>query len=289
MNRSIFGDIYYTVFKSGNRLYLFIGINVLVFLVINLIAVFEFLFTRSTQTADWIERAIAMPAYLPQLPYKFWTVITYMFGHRGLFHILFNMLWLYWLGRIFMDFLNKRQFTFTYLAGGISGAALFILFYNVFPAFSDRVESAYLIGASASVMAVVVATATLLPDYTISLLFFGSVRLKYIALVYVILDVIGIAGGNPGGNISHLGGALLGFIYIKQLQNGNDWSKIFSRFFKKKSKMKVVQKNRPVVHNTKFPDQDLIDTILDKISKSGYESLTKAEKEQLFNVSKKDD
>ncbi len=286
MNKSLFGDLYDKVFKSGNPLYLFIGINVLIFLAINLLATFEFLFTKNTTAADWLTLQVAMPPYLPSLLYRFWTIVTYMFSHRDFFHILFNMLWLYWLSRIFLDFLNKRQFIFTYLAGGFAGGLLFIIVYNLFPAFSHTVQfSPPLIGASASVMAIVAAVATLVPDYTIHLILIGPVRLKYIAIVYFLLDVIGIAGGNPGGSIAHIGGALLGFVYIKQLQNGNDWSKILQ----KKSKLKVVKKSSTNVKNTNLPDQKIIDKILDKISKSGYESLSKAEKEQLFKASKKND
>lgn len=284
MNRSVFKELYYKVFQSGNRLFLFIGINVLVFAITGIIAVAEYLFTRTTPAADLIRDNLAMPADLSQLAYKFWTPATYMFGHDGLFHILFNMLWLYWMGQIFIDFLNKRQLTFAYFAGGLTGAALFILFYNIFPAFSDLLPTSALIGSSASVMAIVVATATLLPDYSIRMLFFGNVRLKFLALIFILIDFISIAGSNPGGSIAHLGGALLGFIFIKQLQNGNDWSKIFMR----KQKLKVVQKRRPTVVKNKLPDQELIDTILDKISKSGYNSLTKDEKEQLFNASKQE-
>lgn len=285
MNKSVLSEFYYKVFQSGNRLFLFIGINILVFILLNLIAVGEFLFSKDTTTADWLTLQLSMPPYLPSLALKFWTVLTYMFGHRGFLHILFNMLWLYWMGRIFLDFLNKRQFTFAYLAGGLSGALFFILAYNLFPAFKDDVQfSPPLLGASASVMAIVVATATLLPDYTIGLLLLGPVRLKYIAIVYILLDIFGIAGGNPGGSIAHLGGALLGFIYIKQLRSGNDWSKLFQ----KRRKLTVVQKGNPSAQRTQLTDQDVIDQILDKISRSGYESLSKKEKEQLFNASKKE-
>ena len=169
---SIINELKYKMLHSGSKLYLFIGINVLIFLVLNLIAVPEYLFTKSTAVSSWLQVQLSMPAHLPALMYKPWTILTYMFTHKGLFHILFNMLWLYWMGRIFEEFLNNRQFVFTYFAGGISGAILFIVFYNIFPAFSDNLYSALLIGASASVMAVVVATATLLPEYTIQLLFF---------------------------------------------------------------------------------------------------------------------
>ncbi|NEU10044.1 rhomboid family intramembrane serine protease [Flavihumibacter sp. R14] len=284
MNRSLFSDLYYKVFQSGNPLYLFIGINVLVFLLIKLVAVAEFLFAGgSTASSEWLKLQLSMPAYLPALPYKFWSIITYMFNHDGLFHILFNMLWLYWLGRIFLDFLNKRQFIFTYLAGGLAGAALFIIAYNIFPVFKPALHIP-LIGASASVMAVIAATATLLPDFTIHLLLIGPVRLKYLALVYFLIDVISIAGSNPGGSIAHIGGAILGFVYIRQLRAGNDWSKIF----RKRRKLTIVQKGNPTIKPSKLPDQEIIDQILDKISKSGYDSLSSKEKEQLFKASNKE-
>ena len=284
MNKSIFSNLYYKVFQSGNPLFLFIGINVLVFLLVKLIAVGEFLFTGSTAASEWVTLQLSMPAALIPLLYKFWTILTYMFAHAGLFHILFNLLWLYWLGQIFLEFLNNRQFIFTYLAGGLAGAMLFIIAYNVFPAFRTSLPIAVLVGSSASVMAIVAATATLLPDYTIRLMLLGSVRLKYLALVYFVIDLIGIAGPNPGGSIAHIGGALLGFLYIKQLRNGDDWSKIF----RKKRKLTIVQKHNPTAKVSHLPDQEVIDQILDKISKSGYESLSSKEKEQLFKASNKE-
>lgn len=281
MNKSVIRELYDNVFQSGDRLNLFIGINVLIFLLINLVTVFEFLFTHTTLITDWLTTQLSLPAHLPALPYKFWTIFTYMFTHRALFHLLFNMLWLYWMGRIFLDFLNKRQFTFTYLAGGLAGAFLFILAYHTLPALTTSTISASMLGASASVMAIVVAVATLVPNYSIRLLFFGDVRLKYLALAYFAMDVIGIASENPSGNIAHVGGAILGFIYIKQLQNGNDWSKIF----KQRSQLKVVQKQNQPVSGSSMIDQAIIDSILDKISKSGYDSLSSSEKKQLFKAS----
>jgi hypothetical protein len=182
-----------------------------------------------------------------------------------------------------MDFLNKKQFIFIYISGGITGALLYLLAYNTIPVFMSSASNSILLGASASVMAIVVGTATLVPDYTIRLMFFGNVKLKYLALAYFFLDIIGMGGGNPGGSISHIGGALMGFIFIKQLQNGNDLSKLFD----KKSKLKVVKPTSARAPKNDFTDQAVIDSILDKISKSGYDSLSKAEKEQLFKASKK--
>lgn len=285
MKRSVTSELWFKMVQSGSRLNLFIGINTIVFLILGLLAVAEFLFTRETPLANWLTVNASIPPYLPALLRKFWTPLTYMFAHRELFHFFFNMLWLYWMGRIFEDFLNARQFTFTYLAGGLAGALLFVICYNTLPAFKDSVEfAAPLIGASASVMAIVVATATLLPDYSLRLLFFGDVKLKYLAIAYVLLDIIGITGFNAGGSIAHLGGALLGFIFIKQLQKGNDWSKIFI----KRKRLRVIRNNSSAKSvNNNVPDQEVIDRILDKISKSGYNSLTKKEKELLFKASNK--
>jgi membrane associated rhomboid family serine protease len=283
MNKNLLNELYSKAFRSGNPLYLFIGINILVFLIIGLIAVAEFLFKTNTSVASWLVRQLSMPANLEILAYKPWTIITYMFLQREVFHVLFNLLWLYWMGMIFMDFLNKRQFIFTYVAGGIAGALLYLLAYNTLPAFSDLSQKSFLLGSSASVMAIVIGTATLVPDYTIRLLLFGAVRLKYLAIAYFALDIIGMGGGNPGGSIAHIGGAILGFVFIKQLNNGSDLSKIL----KKRSKLKVVPNKSKIRSETIQTDQDTIDNILDKISKSGYESLSKNEKDALFKASKK--
>ncbi|MFA5246034.1 MAG: rhomboid family intramembrane serine protease, partial [Pedobacter sp.] len=231
--------------------------------------------------ADQITTTLSVPSELSEIPLNFWTIITYMFVQRSFFHILFNMLWLFWMGQIFMDFLNKRQFYFTYVAGGILGALTYLIAYNTIPVFTN--VSSYLLGSSASVMAIVVATATLVPDYTLRLLLFGSVKLKYLAIAYFVLDIIGMGGGNAGGSIAHIGGAIAGFIFVKQLQSGRDLSKILKR----KTRLKVVKNDSGSSKNNLEPDQETIDRILDKISKSGYDSLTKTEKEQLFKASKK--
>src|SRR6476661_9710916 len=204
MNGSIISELYTKVFRSGDRINLFIGINVIVYLIINLTAVIEYLFTRATPMGDTLQLYLSLPAYFRALLYKPWTLLSYMFTHRSFFHILFNMLWLFWMGRIFLTFLNKRQFTFVYLAGGFAGALFYLLCYNLIPAFSNYVMTTVLLGASASVMAVVFATAALVPEYSIQLLLFGNVRLKYLALVYFILDVFALTGANAGGSLAHI-------------------------------------------------------------------------------------
>ncbi|MEJ5993082.1 rhomboid family intramembrane serine protease [Pedobacter sp. Du54] len=279
MNRGLLHDLHLKFFKSGSPAMLYIGINVLIFILASLLGVFA-VFAGNRGWADFqIQTYFAFPADLDSLPTRFYTLLTYQFFHDGLFHILFNMLWLYWIGQIFLDFLKPRQFHFVYIGGGIFGALFFMLLFNFVPAFSA--QKATLIGSSASVMAILGATTTLVPDYSFRLLLIGEVKLKYLALAYVFLDILGTAGDNAGGSIAHLGGALFGFIFIKLLQNGKDWSTIFKR----KPKLKVVRNKAPEKSEI-FVNQKDIDAILDKISKSGYDQLSKEEKETLFKASK---
>ncbi len=283
-----FEELKMKIFATGSRVNLLIAINVAVFLIFGLLGVLDYLFTKQNNINNFVFNYLAVPTYLPKLLYRFWTPFTYMFLHDGFFHILFNMLWLFWMGKIFEDFLNSKKLTFVYLAGGISGAFFYILCYNVFPAYANASLSSAAVGASASVTAIMVATATLLPNYTIQLLFLGAVRLKWIALIYIAIDILSLTGSNAGGYLSHLGGAIFGFVFIKALQNGSDWSKPFEHVFKPKSKLKVVSKTE---HGASFntrvdlPNQEVIDAILDKISKNGYDNLTAREKETLFKLS----
>ncbi len=288
---SIYDELKLKVFHSGNRVNLFIGINVIVFLVITVLGVFEKLFLRQASLDVFVFEYLAVPSSLPKLLYRFWTPVTYMFIHDGFFHILFNMLVLFWFGRIFEEYLKGKKLTFVYLAGGIAGAFFYILCYNLIPAYSASVVVSAAVGASAAVMAIVAATATLLPNYTIFLLLLGPVRLVWIALFYFVLDFINLTGTNAGGSLAHIGGAVFGFLFIKSLQNGSDWSKPFENVFKPKSKLKVVSRNQ-TQSKTKdniAPNQELIDQILDKISKSGYHNLSKREKEILFKASEKNE
>jgi membrane associated rhomboid family serine protease len=288
MNKGVFQDLKYKVFQSGDPSYLYIGINTIIFVALALINLPVFLSGNGGLVYDgFIREYVGFPALISKLPERFYTILTYQFFHQGPFHLLFNMLWLYWMGRIFLDFLKPRQFHFIYLTGGFAGALVYLIAYNIFPVFAAVTASgeATIIGASASVMAIVVATATLVPDYSIRLLLFGDVKLKYLAIAYVVMDLIGLGSGNAGGNFAHLGGALLGFTYIKVLKSGTDWSSLFKR----KPKLKVVKNNAAggnVKKNAPVVDQKEIDAILDKISKTGYDKLTREEKETLFKASK---
>ncbi len=283
---SIWQDIQYKTLRSGSKLNLLIGINIAVFLAIGIPGALEYLFLGSNLVDSYTTDYLSLPAYLPKLLNRFWTPLTYMFMHAGIFHILFNMLWLYWFGQIFEEYLGKKRTLGIYILGGLAGAFLFILAFNTIPAFT-HIHAAYrstMVGASASVMAVIVATATLLPDYTIPLIFIGPVRLKWLALFFVVIDFLGITGLNAGGEISHLGGALFGYVYIVQLQKGNDWIGNIGKLFKARSKLKIAVKNiskKPSAH----PRQEDVDLILDKISRTGYDSLSKQEKEILFRAS----
>jgi membrane associated rhomboid family serine protease len=272
------------VFRSGNRLNLLIGINVIVFLFLSLLGVVEMLTTRNAAISAVLNDYLAVPSYLPKLLIRFWTPLTYMFLHSGFFHILFNMLWFYWMGNIFQEYLGGKKLVDLYIIGGLAGAFLYVLFYNIFPLFADVKTVSTTVGASAAVMAIIVATATLLPDYTIQLLFLGSVKLKWIALFYVLFDLISITGPNAGGEISHIGGAIAGFFYIKHIQGSTMLGRAFERFSKPKT-LHVVSKNYSKNSSIR-PKEEEIDSILDKISQSGYASLTKKEKEILFNASK---
>jgi len=287
---TLWQDIQYKMLKSGNKLSLLIGINIIVFLVIYVPAVTEQLFFTgfgNSHILAFIHEYLFLPASLPKLLRHFWTPFTYMFMHAGVMHILFNMAWLYWMGQIFEEFLGNKRTIGLYLLGGLTGGVLFVACYNLLPAFTNVQAAAFgsVVGASASVMAVVIATATLLPNYTIGLFLIGPVKLKYLALFMVIIDFILIAEENPGGEIAHLGGALFGFIYIKQMQRGNDWILGINKLFERKPKMKVVANNGSQRKASGAPRQEDIDRILDKISGSGYDSLTRQEKETLFRAS----
>ncbi|WP_295667469.1 rhomboid family intramembrane serine protease [uncultured Mucilaginibacter sp.] len=283
---TLWKDIQLKMLHSGSKLNLLIGINIIVFLLINVPSIFETLFFNSHNLDRLTTEYLLLPASLHKLLTHFWTPLTYMFMHAGIFHILFNMLWLYWFGQIFEDFLGKKRTVGLYLMGGFAGAFLFVFCYNVLPFYTQLhvADNSTLVGASAGVMAVMVATATQLPDYTISLMFIGPVKLKWLVLFFIVIDFLGVTSANAGGELSHLGGALIGFIYIKQLQKGNDWIAGITKMFKPRPKLRVVSSN-PSGRSSGAPRQEEIDLILDKISRSGYDSLSKQEKDILFRAS----
>ncbi|MCL1938289.1 MAG: rhomboid family intramembrane serine protease [Candidatus Azobacteroides sp.] len=240
----------------------------------------------------------AVPASFDRLFLHPWTLLTYMFTHLGFWHILFNLLWLYWFGQLFVQFFSPRQLGGLYLLGGFAGGLLFVLSYNLFPHLLKVNDTAYLIGASASVMAIVFATAFFNKDFEINVLFLGNIKLIYIALFLLLLDFISIRE-NSGGHIAHIGGALMGYGFAKSYRKGKDltawinaaidWIVNFFTQKRKKKRIKMVYK-RPETdyeYNKRRSEQQAeIDRILDKIKKSGYNSLSDNEKKTLFNANK---
>jgi membrane associated rhomboid family serine protease len=279
-------------FKRGSVLTRLIYINIGVFLVIRIIHVFFFLLNQEFTLLNWL----TLPANSQQLLQMPWTLVTYMFLHFNFLHILFNVLWLYWMGKIFLFYFDEKKLLGVYLLGGLFGGLFFVLAYNLFPAFTEVISFARLLGASASVLAIITAVATYAPNHTINLLFIGQVKMKHLALFSILLYVIGIASSNAGGNLAHLGGAAFGFFFALQYRKGQDWTKMVTKLmdtvaklFRSKQRIKVTYraKHDDVEYNRqKNLKQEEINRVLDKISKSGYDSLTKEEKELLFKMGK---
>ncbi|HEX5002786.1 MAG TPA: rhomboid family intramembrane serine protease [Bacteroidia bacterium] len=277
-------------FIKAEGLFRLMAINIGLFLLLSLLKLFFFLAGIHGFSADIVADWLAFPAAIVAFLKQPWSIVTYMFVHINFFHILFNMLILYWAGKLFCDMLGSRRVVIVYLMGGIWGGLLYMILFNVLPAFTGTVEMSRLIGASAGVIAVLCAIATLVPDYTIHLLFFGPVRLKYIALFLVVLYLISIPDGNAGGNISHLGGALYGYLYTRSLKNGGSPGllpeKIFAWFTNRgKGNLRMVHKKSSRQTPDRHSRQEVIDAILDKINQSGYDSLSTEEKDILFKAS----
>lgn len=282
-------------FRQGSLLTKIIYINIGVFLAVKIVQIFLYLFNAPSGTIDLL-KWFAVSADLSVLIRKPWTVVTYMFLHENFIHILFNLLWFYWFGRIFLEYFEQKKLAGVYLLGGLSGAFLYVLSFNIFPAFASVLQISLALGASASIMAIVIAVAFYVPDHTVHMLFFGRVKIKYLALGVFLLTSVFDFSTNTGGKIAHIGGALLGFLFTYQYRKGKDITKGINRltdniisFFKPRKKMKVTYK-RPKTdmdfNREKAEKQKEVDRILDKISKGGYESLTKKEKEILFKMGK---
>lgn len=292
-------DEFKSAFQRHNNAHAqLIIINVAVFLIVSIVGV-VFNISGFGEIGGFVVKQFWIPALLSQFLNRPWTIITYSFMHGGFLHILVNMLTLYWFGRLFVEYLGSDKLVAVYVLGALFGALFYLLAYNTIPYFMPDAHLAQMVGASAAVNAIVVAAAVLLPNYTFFMLFIGPVKIKYIAAIAVALSLIGADGDNAGGNIAHLGGALIGFIYIKQLQAGVNWGMWitvtldwFKDLFKSKPKVKVSyrkeeKRSGPKPSAPNKASQTEIDAILDKISDRGYESLTKEEKEKLFNASKK--
>ena len=291
-----FTDMKYNFFGKDivGRLIL---INCAVFVFVELVGVFLMLFNVPYNP---IALYLSLPASFGALLYQPWSLITYMFMHAGIFHLLFNMLWLYWFGRLFLNFYSSKHLRGLYILGGLCGGLLYMISYNVFPYFEGSLDIATLVGASASVLAIVVATAVREPEFPVQFMFIGTVRLKYVALFMVLLDLMFMTSGNAGGHIAHLGGAAAGFWFSLGLAKGNDatkWINAVLDFFsggfkmpKRKPKMKVHYGDRQQQYDysaRKKANEDEINRILEKLKKSGYGSLSDDEKKKLFDASRR--
>jgi membrane associated rhomboid family serine protease len=299
MANSIVDEIKFN-FNKGDQVLRLIIINVGLFVIIGLLGLIDSLFKLDGILS--FKHYFSLPSSPGWFLRKPWTIVTYMFIHHDFFHLAGNMLMLYFGGRIFADFLGHRRVLPLYLAGGIIGALLYMLLFNTIPLFADAGFNAQLMGSSAAVLAIFFAAATYLPDYEVGLILIGSVRLKYIALVIFLIDLLSIDQSNPGGHMAHIGGALLGIAFAKGLRKGYDFTHSFNKFISKieallsrnkTSANRVVYRQNPRATSQSKPKsagkQEIIDAILDKISKSGYDSLTKEEKETIFKLSKDED
>ena len=330
MLKSVFEDTK-RQFDNGNTVVQLIIINVAVFIIVNLIGVLLIPFVGiggGNETAfqgllAWLE----VPSDGMKLLTRPWTILTYMFLHTGLMHILFNMLFLYWFGQIVQNYLGNSRILGIYILGGLAGFLVFFLSANLIPGFKDYIGFSML-GASAGVMAIVMAAATIAPTHTMNLLFIGPVQIRYIALFLIFIDLISVRqGANTGGHLAHLGGVGMGYFIIQQLQKGTDYTLGFNRLFDKvkgffakifkgkpqgphmayknqeninrKGGFKPKTKNRPfrktkpnaksdASSSNSLSRQEQIDAILDKIKVTGYDSLSSDEKEFLFKASKDD-
>jgi len=287
-------------FKNGGGHISLIYINIAVFVLVKAVAIVCKLFLLKGFTFTAI---LAMPYDLHILGAKFWTPITYMFYHEDIWHILFNMLWLYWFGMLFLSYFSGKQLVSVYIFGGLAAAAFYLLSFNTIPYYLSQFSSnSYMLGASGAIMAVVVAVAVWQPNAQIRLLFIGAVKLKYIAIVFVLLSFFKLTGGNAGGEVAHLGGAAAGWLFAFCLKRKNtditawvthviDW---FATIFRprKQPKLKFTKPDYSRMTDAEFnmnkaQNAEQIDRILDKIKASGYESLTNEEKQFLFSQGKK--
>lgn len=274
-------------YKKGNSaIRQIILINVTVFLISLFIRIFA---TLAEANPDAVLRYFYLPSNLGVLLIRPWTIITNIFFHAsGIWHILINMLMLYFIGRILEDFMSRQKVWTIFLGGGILGGIFFVAASNIFPIFSGAVDRSVLLGASGGVTAIIVATGFHLPHYTVRPYNLFNIEMRWLAAILVLLDLINMPGSsNLGGLFAHLGGASFGALYILYLQGKINLPEI--DWGSKRSKMKTVYydeaKRTPKPKRKSDPDQEEIDAILDKISQSGYDSLTEEEKEILFKAS----
>ena len=270
--------------KLNNNLSNIIYINIAVFVLINIYYTIIFLM----QVDNTIISYLGLSSNFKLLLKYPWTIFTYMFVHEDLLHVIINLCWLYFGGKIFISYLDSKDLLATYIMGGLSGAIIYIISFNIFPAFELIKFNSLAIGASASVLSILFSAATQTPNFPISIFSIKSIKLKHIAVIAIIIDLLSITQANPGGHIAHIGGAIYGFCYISVKKYGINLNypiqSIIDLLLKEKRKFTYSKKENDYEYNArKQYEQKKIDSILDKISKSGYDSLSQEEKDELFN------
>lgn len=275
---------------TGSMLVKLIFINIAVFIILHLITLILLLAGIS---ADTVLAEVELPSRIDSMLTRPWTLFTYMFAQYDLFHILFNMLWLYWFGVIFLLADTSKRMLALYIYCGLGGALLFMAYYNVMDMYG------LLIGSSASVIGIVTATAIRHPDYKMGIMFIGEISLKWLAVITIAIDMFSIGGSNAGGHVAHIGGAITGALYAVSQKKGVDITRPFSACVdgcvniwrrittpRKKSAERNPSAGQ-AKHATGKDMESSLDEILDKVKKSGYGALTKEEKQRLFDISKR--
>lgn len=284
-------------FRRGDVVTKFIYANIFIYLLITIVLVINRLFVRNAVS---LVGMFALPASVNRILQRPWTLFTYMWVHAEFFHLLFNVLWLYCFGKLFLRFFSAKHFIGTYVFAGLMGGLFYVVSYNLFPYFSGVLDYSTMIGASAAVLGLVAAVAYREPNYQIRLLFIGDIQLKWLALGFLIADLCLVTSENSGGHLAHLGGALGGLLFALFLNRGIDLTRwivwtidkaadLFGRT-PRQPKMKVNYGSRAADYDfnaRRRERDDEIDRILDKIKLSGYESLTAEEKKTLFDVSRR--
>ncbi len=294
MNR--WDKLKYEFHKGDSPVRKLIIINVAVFAFTLILNFFAFLYNTSAQE---LLIYFELPSWAGVFLKRPWTLFTYMFLHAGIWHLVFNMLFLYFIGRILEDFVSNKKFYTVFFGGGLLGGILYLIAYNTFPAFTSMDHWVPMLGASGAVTAVIVAAATLVPNYEIYLYGLIRMRLVWLAIILVAMDVAFFPNGNSGGRLAHLGGALFGFLYIQYIRGGIRFDLSFLNRIRNPFKPRMTIIDERKIRNerkgkkwkagrksdSKRPNQDEIDSILDKINQSGYSSLSKDEKDILFKAS----
>ncbi|MBA4241310.1 MAG: hypothetical protein C0448_11325 [Sphingobacteriaceae bacterium] len=263
--------------QRHSKLTVLLIVNISIFFIINI--------STGIFQSDFITLNMALPLNLNEFVFKFWTLFTYMFSHKDLGHVFYNMLLLYFSAQTFLSFLSEKKMVYVYIMSGLMGGVILLILSAIFP---STFEYSILFGASAAVLGIVTSLALYIPNLPISLFGIIEMKYKYYALLIFAVSTIIDFNINTGGKISHFGGAFFGLFFGYMLKNGKDISELTFFNRTKSSTLKVIHSNKNAkAHEQSLSNQQTIDSLLDKISKNGYESLSKSEKELLFKLSQK--